>query len=267
MTVLLCAVVFGALIGLSLGTLGAGGSILAVPVLTHLLGQSTTAAGTGALVVVGVASVTGVLTARRHGTVMVARGLTFGVVALGGTVLGALASTRVSAHTLDVSFGAVMLLVGVSMAVRARRGDAGEGLDGFDTPVVGFRPTFHLHWPRALQILLTATGVGFLTGFLGVGGGFLVVPALVLAIGLPMRNATATSMLVIAVTATAALVVRSGTGVHPDWDVVAALTVASALATVVGTRIAGRINRAVLHRAFTVLVLVVGVAVLADALP
>src|SRR5690606_34468314 len=103
MSLLLCAVVFGALIGLSLGTLGAGGSILAVPVLTHLLGQSTAAAGTGALVVVGVSSMIGVLSARRHGTVMVARGLTFAGVALSGTVLGALASTHVSEHVLEVA--------------------------------------------------------------------------------------------------------------------------------------------------------------------
>ena len=266
MTLLLLAVLFGALIGLSLGTLGAGGSILAVPVLVHVLGQSPAQATTGALVVVGVSSLIGVLTSLRRHTVMVARGLIFGAVALGGTTVGALASDHVDDDVLMAAFGAVMLLVGTSMAVRARRPGAGDGQSGFDTPVVGFRPTFHLEWPRALRILATATLVGFLTGFLGVGGGFLVVPALVLALGLPMPNAAATSMLVITVTSSAALLVRSGTGVHPDWDVVGTLTAATAVATVVGTRLAGRVNRALLHRAFTVLVLAIGVLVLGDAL-
>ncbi|MFC6154956.1 sulfite exporter TauE/SafE family protein [Nocardioides yefusunii] len=265
MTTVLAAVLFGALIGLSLGMLGAGGSILAIPVLTHVLGQSGTEAATGALVVVGVSSLMGVLTSLRHRTVMVARGLTFGAVALGGTTIGALASEHVSEDVLMLCFGVVMLLVGISMAVRARRPGAGAGESGFDTPVIGFRPTFHLEWPRALQIVLTATLVGFLTGFLGVGGGFLVVPALVMALGLPMRNAAATSMLVIVVTSSAALMIRSGTGVHPDWDVVAALTGATAVATVVGTRLSGRVNRALLHRAFTVLVLTIAVFVLGES--
>lgn len=265
MTTLLVAVLLGALIGLSLGTLGAGGSILAVPVLTHLLGQTPTQAATGALVVVGVSSLIGVLTSLRHRTVMIARGLTFAGVALGGTTLGALAAARVHEDVLTICFGVVMLLVGLSMAARARRPGAGDGESGFDAPVIGFRPTFHLDVPRALQVGATATVVGFLTGFLGVGGGFLVVPALVIALGLPIRNAAATSMLVIVVTSSAALAVRSGTGVHPDWDVVAALTAATAVATVVGTRLAGRVDRTLLHRAFTVLVLGVALFVLGDA--
>ncbi len=265
MTVLLCAAFFGTLIGLSLGMLGAGGSILAVPVLMHVLGQSGAQATTGALVVVGVSSFIGVLTSLRRHTVMVARGLTFGAVALGGTTVGAIASSHVDEQVLMTAFGTLMLLVGTSMAVRARRPGAGEGESGFDTPVVGFKPTLHLEWPRLARILATATLVGFLTGFLGVGGGFLVVPALVLSLGLPMPNAAATSMLVITVTSSAALLVRSGTGIHPDWDVVAALTAATAVATVVGTRLAGRANRAWLHRGFTALVLVVGFLVLGDA--
>lgn len=268
MTSLLIAVVAGVAIGLCLGTLGAGGSILAVPVLVHLLGESPVDASTGALVVVVVSSVIGVLSARRHGTVMVARGLTFGAVALGGTTLGALASRHVDDQVLMTSFGVVMLLVGLSMAARSRGTgpDAGEGAEGFDTPVIGFRPTFHLHLPGAVKILATATAVGFLTGFLGVGGGFLVVPALVLALGLPMRHAAATSMLVITVTGSYALLVRAGTSTHPEWDLVAALTLSAALATVVGTRIAHRIDRALLHRAFTWLVIVIGVAVLVEPL-
>ena len=93
-----------------------------------------------------------------------------------------------------------------------------------DDPIISFSPTFACQCPRALKVLVTATVVGLLTGFLGVGGGFLVVPALVLALGLPMEFAAGTSLVVITITSAAALAVRAGTGVHPDWGLVALLT-------------------------------------------
>ena len=85
-------------------------------------------------------------------------------------------------------------------------------------------------------MLVTATVVGLLTGFLGVGGGFLVVPALVLALGLPMEFAAGTSLVVIAVTSAAALAVRTGTGIHPDWGLVALLTGAAVVGGYIGAR-------------------------------
>src|SRR5207342_423450 len=93
-----------------------------------------------------------------------------------------------------------------------------------DAPIIAFSPDFACQCPRALKVLVTATVVGLLTGFLGVGGGFLVVPALVLALGLPMDLAAGTSLVVITLTSAAALAVRAGTGVHPDWGLVALLT-------------------------------------------
>ena len=96
---LLLAIVAGALIGLSLGALGGGGSILAVPVLVYLLGQDAAQATTGSLVVVGVTSLIGAVTAHRAGNVMLGRGVTFGVVAIGGAAAGA----KASAHVADPS--------------------------------------------------------------------------------------------------------------------------------------------------------------------
>src|SRR5690606_35076947 len=117
------------------------------------------------------------------------------------------------------------------------------------------------------KVLITATAVGLLTGFLGVGGGFLVVPALVLALGLPMRYAAGTSLVVITITSAAALAVRAGAATAPEWGVVATLTVASAAAAVLGARVANRVDTGRLQIAFTVLVLAVAVYTAARALP
>ena len=116
-------------------------------------------------------------------------------------------------------------------------------------------------------MLVTATAVGLLTGFLGVGGGFLVVPALLLALGLPMRFAAGTSLVVITLTSAAALAVRAGAGSAPDWGVVLVLTVVSALGGLVGARLAMRVDTARLTTGFTVLVLGVAAYTAVRALP
>ena len=117
---LLLAVVAGALIGLSLGALGGGGSILAVPVLLAL-GQSPAQATTGSLVVVGVTSLAGAVTARRAGSVLLARGIAFGTVAIGGAVAGAHLSSAVPEPVLLAAFSALMLVVAGLMTVRQLR--------------------------------------------------------------------------------------------------------------------------------------------------
>lgn len=265
------AVAAGALIGLSLGALGGGGSILAVPVLVAL-GQGPAQATTGSLVVVAVTSLAGALTAYRSGTVLLARGLAFGLVATGGAVAGARASTLVAEPVLLGAFAVLMLGVGVILAVRQWRGRRGgdgraERPSGFDDPIITFIPTFACQCPRALKVLVTATAVGLLTGFLGVGGGFLVVPALLVALSLPIDFAAGTSLVVITITSTVALAARAGAGATPDWPLVAALTVAAALAAVAGARLAARIDTRGLSAAFTALVLVVAAWTAATALP
>lgn len=303
---LLLAVVAGVLIGLSLGALGGGGSILAVPVLVYALDQSPAQATTGSLVVVGVTSLVSAVAAYRSGNVLLARGATFGLVALGGAAAGAKLSAHVSDPVLIAAFAVLMLLVGGVMAmrqVRTRRDRAPDhdrelrpaaaasdqpGAPAatrsadtpaveahpssrtrvmLDDPIITFSPTFACQCPRALKVLITATVVGLLTGFLGVGGGFLVVPALVLALSLPMEYAAGTSLVVISMTSAVALGVRAGVGTTPDWGVVLALTLASALGGLLGARLAARTDTARLSAAFTVLVLGVAIYTAARALP
>ena len=278
---LVLAVIAGALIGLSLGALGGGGSILAVPVLVYALGQSPAQATTGSLVVVGVTALIGAVTSYRAGNVLLARGVTFGMVGIGGAAVGAKASALVSEAVLLATFATLMLAVGGVMAgrqVRAQRATGDQendpdtgvrhaGRHKLDDPIITFSPTFACQCPRALKVLITATVAGLLTGFLGVGGGFLVVPALLLALALPMEYAAGTSLVVITLTSAAALAVRAGVGSAPDWGVVVVLTAVAALGGVLGARLADRIDTNRLSTAFTVLVLVVAVYTAARALP
>lgn len=282
---LLVAAAAGALIGISLGALGGGGSILAVPVLVYLLDQSPAQATTGSLVVVGLTSLIGAAAAHREGNVLLGRGFVFGLVATGGAVLGAAASSRVPEDLLLAAFAALMLLVGVILAWRQiRHGQDGQSSrdsqdsaarhaaghaarPALDDPIITFSPTFACQCPRALKVLGTATIVGALTGFLGVGGGFLVVPALLLALALPIEYAAGTSLVVITITSAAALAVRSGSGVQPDWTAVIVLTAVSAAAAVAGARLANRVDTGRLQAAFTVLVLGVAIYTATQALP
>jgi uncharacterized protein len=272
-TLFVVAGVAGMVVGLSLGALGGGGSILAVPVLVYLLGQSAAQATTGSLVVVGVTALIGAVTAYRAGTVMLGRGISFGVVAVGGAVAGAQASARVPEPVLLAAFAVLMLVVGALMVVRQIRGRAaGSAADRpsslrVDDPIITFSPTFACQCPRALKVLVTATAVGLLTGFLGVGGGFLVVPALLLALALPMEYAVGTSLVVITLTSAVALAVRAGSGIQPDWGLVLLLTVASASGGFLGARLALRTDTRRLSGAFTVLVLAVAGYTSARAFP
>jgi uncharacterized membrane protein YfcA len=144
-------------------------------------------------------------------------GLSLG--ALGGAAAGAKASGLVSQPVLLAAFAALLLAVAAVMAVRplrSRRRRPGSRTESYlADPIISVRPSFACQCPRALKVLATATIVGLLTGFLGVGGGFLVVPALVLALGLPMAYAAGTSLVVITITSASALVVRAGAGTHP----------------------------------------------------
>ena len=257
--------------------------------LVYLLGQSPAEATTGSLVVVGVTSAIGAVAAYRHGHVMLGRGVAFGMLAIAGAAVGALGAARVSDAVLMASFAALMLVVGgvmVARQVRQRRTQhtavherepvaVGAGAEHreppehprLDDPIITFSPEFGCRCPQALKVLGTATVVGLLTGFLGVGGGFLVVPALLLALALPIRYAAGTSLVVITLTSAAALVVRAGNGTEPDWSLVLALTVASALAAVAGASLAARVDTARLSLAFTGLVLAVAAYTAFQAVP
>ncbi|WP_432477304.1 TSUP family transporter [Nocardioides sp. GXQ0305] len=267
------AALAGLLIGLSLGLLGGGGSILAVPVLLAL-GQTAGQATTGSLAVVAATSLVGAVAAQRVGsTVLVGGGVAFGGLAVGGAALGAHAAGAVPDAVLLLAFAALLLVVaGLMVRRQLRAGASGPAVGhrshvGIDDPIITFTPAFACACPRAVKVLVTATLVGLLTGFLGVGGGFLVVPALVIALGLPMAAAVGTSLVAIAVTSLAALLVRLGATQQPDWHLVALLTGLAVAGALVGTWVARRVEAGRLQAAFTALLVVVAVWTAARGLP
>lgn len=268
------AAVAGLLIGLSLGALGGGGSVLAVPVLVYALGQSPGQATTGSLVVVGLTSLIGAVTAHRAGNLLLGRGLAFGAIAIAGAAVGAKASGLVPGPVLMAAFAVLLVVVAAVMVARQvkARGAHAHGEEPrpraqVDDPILTFSPRFACACPRALKVLVTATVVGLLTGFLGVGGGFLVVPALVLALGLPMELAAGTSLVVITITSAAALVVRAGTVTHPGWTLVGLLTVSAVVGGWLGAKLACRVRTERLQTAFTALLLLVAVYTAARSVP
>src|SRR5665811_984772 len=181
-----------------------GGSILTVPALVYLLGQDTHAATTGSLLIVGVTALVGMAAHCRAGRVRVVQGLVFGVLGIAGASVGSQLSATVAPAALLAAFSVLMLVVAAMMVVRRRAqlraAAAGKVEAGSpDGPVLQLRPNFICNCPRVLKVVAVASAVGLLTGFFGVGGGFVVVPALVLALGFSMPVAVGTSLLVIAI--------------------------------------------------------------------
>ncbi|GAA1391019.1 sulfite exporter TauE/SafE family protein [Luteococcus peritonei] len=227
------ALPLGLVIGAVMGSLGGGGAILTIPLLVYVLHQEPHAATLGSLVIVAISSVVGLLPHARR--VQWRDGAVFGGMGIVGSMLGTAAAVRIPAELL-MSLFAVLLLVVAGLMLR-RRGAAAA------TPV---RRGF---WP----LLATATGVGMLTGFFGVGGGFAVVPALTLVLGFTMHQAIATSLLVICINCLTALASRVGSGIGLDWGVVLPFAVGASLGSLVGGRLTRGIDPRTLQLAFACL--------------
>ena len=262
---LLAALGLGLLIGTVLGALGGGGAILTVPALVYLLGQTAQDATTSSLVIVGLTSVVGVLAHIRTGDVRWRTGIAFGAAGILAALAGSVLNRQVDQHVLLIGFAVVMVLAAAGM-LRGKQGggpdedaagagDAGADADnnaGDATP----RPRRLMRAAVPVRVLAAGLAVGFLTGFFGVGGGFVIVPALVLALGLPMQTAVGTSLLVVAINSVASLAARAGSA-HFDWDLIIPFTLGAMLAITVGKRIADRVPNRTLGRAFAVLLLAV----------
>ncbi|UTT66028.1 sulfite exporter TauE/SafE family protein [Janibacter sp. CX7] len=261
---LLAVVPLGLAIGLALGALGGGGSILAVPVLVHLLGQGPVAATTGSLVIVGITSALSLPAHHRVGRVRFGQGLTFGLLGVVGAVAGSAASRAVDPDVLMTTFAVLMAVVAVLML---RRGTRPEADLGRHEPILTLNPVT-CACPRLLKLVVAASLVGLLTGFLGVGGGFVVVPALVMVLGFPMPVAVGTSLLVIAVNSATSLVARFQHGAGElDWPLILGFAAAAVVGSLLGSRVADRIPAQRLSKAFAVLVLGVAALTAAQALP
>ena len=253
---LVLALLCGVVIGLVLGMLGGGGSILAVPALVYVLGQSAQDAVTASLVVIGISSAIGALSYHRDRQVRGGVGLVFGVVGIGASFAGTVLNRHVGESVLLGSFAAVMVLSATAMLTKARkdrRRSRAGGADGGLLARGGARV--------AVSVVVTALLVGFLTGFLGVGGGFIVVPALVLILGCSMPVAAGTSLLVIALNAAVSLAIHAGSSPQFDWAVIVPFTAATIVASLVGKRLAARVSSGALTVGFAVVLLLVAAGI------
>lgn len=248
-TTTLLAVILGGLIGLSLGMLGGGGSILTVPALVYVLGQDPHAAVSASLVIVGLNALTGAWFHRRAGHVRLKAAALFGGVGLAAAFVGARLSKLLPSALLLVLFALLMLVVAGLML----RGGGPRHTDAEAAPV---------WW----KVLLGGLGVGFLTGFLGVGGGFLIVPALVLLLRMDMRDAVGSSLVVIALNSAAGVLGHLGeSGV--SWLIIGLLLAGGLPGLLLGSRLAHRVPVARLRQGFAVLVILLGGALLVANLP
>ena len=245
-------VVLGLVVGLVLGGLGGGGAILTVPVLVFVIGQSPGMATASSLVIVGLAAVVGVLGAARNGGVSWRTGLGLGAAGLPAAWLGSRLNPLVDGNLLLVGFAVIMLAAAVGM-FRSQR-----------DPAPSARQRSRL--ASVAAVLGSGLAVGFVTGFFGVGGGFVVVPALVVVLGLPMDLAVGTSLVVVALNAGVALLARIGT-THLDWAVVVPFALAAMAATLLGRRVADRLPSVRLRQAFGVLLVLVAAYTLVQSVP
>ena len=252
----------GIIIGLVLGALGGGGGVLTVPVLVYALGETPQDATTGSLVIVGIAAAVGAIARRGTGLVAWRQGLAFGLIGIPAAYLGTAVNQRLDPAVLLLAFALLILAVAATMLAGTRRSATTTATDPQPHGAAGLGGAVALTTVRTrptaaiAKIVVSALAVGFLTGLLGVGGGFVVVPVLVIALRMPMPTAIGTSLLIITVNSATSLLARAST-VHVDWSVVGPFTLAAVLATVVGKRVADRLSGRVLTRAFAFLLIAV----------
>jgi uncharacterized membrane protein YfcA len=256
----------GVLIGLAIGGLGGGGGVLTVPLLVYLLGQSAQEATTSSVVIVGVTALAGVLARVRGGRIDGRTGLAFAAVGIPAAHLGTLLNQRVDDAVLLLSFAGLTLVAAAAMLLGGHPADdvADASAPAAGSTLVAAPPSARRRLWTAAKVAGCGLAVGFLTGFLGVGGGFLLIPALVVALRMPMALAVGTSLLVIALNAAAAVVARVGVA-EIDWSVVAPFTAAAIVGTLLGTRVADRLPGRTLTRAFAALLVVVGAVVAVES--
>lgn len=234
--------------GLLLGLLGGGGSILTVPILVYVLGLGPKEAIATSLLVVGVTSAISSLQHARAGNVMYRTGLLFGVFAMAGAYLGGVIAGFLTGHVLILLFALLMLVVAIAM-LRPR--SAGPQSERSFAPV---------------KAAFVGFGVGCITGMVGAGGGFVIVPAMVLFGGLGVRVAIGTSLFIIAMNSFAGLAGHLG-HISVDLRLAAAFTIPAVLGSFVGARLSGRISPDTLRRVFGYFVLVMAAVMLYKEAP
>jgi hypothetical protein len=239
-------------IGLSLGLLGSGGSILTVPVLHYLAGQPDKVAIGGSLLVVGVVAAAGCIPYALRRQVDWANVARFGLPGMAGAWVGATLSRWVPGPAQLALFSLVLLVAAWRMLAAAPPGP-------------------HIAARHTVAIAAGGAGVGLLSGLVGVGGGFLIVPALVLLAGVPIAGAVGTSLAVIALNSAAGYAryvgVLAAGGYELDYRVLAAVATVGVAGSYVGQRLGQRLPQATLRRVFGLFLVAMGLVMAIDVAP
>ncbi|MDO8423460.1 MAG: sulfite exporter TauE/SafE family protein [Parvibaculum sp.] len=248
----LAALLSGGLIGLTLGVIGGGGSVLAVPLLLYVVGVNSThiAIGTSAVAVAANAAAGAFFHARAH-TVKWPCAIVFAVTGVAGAFLGAWIGKAVNGQLLLALFGLVMVVVGLSML--RKNADSGD-------------PDVHLDTQSARRLMPSLVGfglgVGSLSGFFGIGGGFLIVPGLIGATNMPILYAVGSSLVSVAAFGSATAISYAQSGLV-DWRLAALLLAGGVVGALGGSvlsrRLAGR--KQLLTYVFAAVVILVGIYV------
>jgi uncharacterized membrane protein YfcA len=245
------SLIFGGVIGLSLGLLGGGGSILTVPVLIYIIGEGVhTATGTS-LAIVGSSALLGAFFHYRKGEVRLKSGIGFGVMSMVGAVPGVLLNRIVAGNIILILFSILMMAVALDMLRTKPASKEPENRVPCETYTLK-------DWLKMLSIGLF---VGVLTGFFGVGGGFLIVPALVLLGNFPTHQAVGTSLLVIAMTSFSGFLSHLSFG-GIDLTIVSFFVIGGFFGVLSGTSFANRVSGRQLNRAFGVFTIFVALYLL-----
>jgi uncharacterized membrane protein YfcA len=239
----------GSLVGFALGLLGGGGSILAVPLLIYAVGMKDAhvAIGTSALAV-SVNAFANLISHARAGTVKWPCAIVFAVAGIGGATLGALLARQVDGQHLLFLFGLMMLAVSAGMfGRRAAEGD----------------PLVHIDPGIAIRLVGTGLVVGFLSGFFGIGGGFLIVPAIMLGSGMATINAIGSSLVSVGLFGLTTAATYAVAGLV-DWPVAAIFVLGGVAGGLVGVKVSVHLSekRDVLSKSFAVAVIFVAAFVL-----
>lgn len=281
---LLLPIVVGICVGIIVGLLGAGGGILSVPILVYLLGQSPHNAAAGSLLIVGATSLIALIGRRKE--VHWKQGAVFGALSIAGSFIGSFLNSLVSANLLMYLFSALLVIVAGLMFHKAAKekneagGNATRGKPQIMSPNTDVneqvcnktsqgnensqRHNSRLHhW---ITIIVAAVLIGVLTGFFGVGGGFAVVPALTLIMHFDMKEASATSLLVMVIASLAGLAARMGTAIQIDYLSVLPFAFASMIGGPIGASLTRKTKSTTLTFLFALLLLIVAVYTLSATL-
>lgn len=247
---LILAMVLAVGIGLSLGLLGGGGTILAVPLLTYVAGMPPKEAIAASMFIIGVTSAVSVVAHAWRGNVQWRTGFIFGAAAMVGAFGGGLLGSQLPGVVLMVAFAVMMVATALAMILDHKAKQSGQ--DRKKLPLI--------------KIILEGLVVGIVTGMVGAGGGFLIVPALVLLGGLSMPAAVATSLLIISLKSFTGLAGYLTT-VSIDWGPVLMITSVTVVGALIGSALVKYVPEKALKKAFGYLVLAMGVVVFLQELP